>query len=465
MAERKMRKGKTRKGAAKAGEREVRLVPTVEFIHEHLTEALCAQVFQDIRTSERERKWSLFAIARFWVAVVLAAPPSLSHLLEQTRGGAPLGLLPQVVASAESFFQKCKALSALFFTALYHRFVEQILPQAPRQYAQEVGHLAESFSDVLIIDGSRLDKIAHRMKILWAEKAAVLPGCLMVTYDLFRGFARQLWFHSDAAASEFKRATLAVECLREGTLLVGDRLYCSGKLFNLLALKKCFGLFRRAKTLSLKKKQLLERVRLDMGLREDWLVTAGAGNAALELRLIRIKSGGKVYEAVTSVLDPDRLSAKDVVALYPLRWQVERLFYDLKVVLGLERFYAANPNAVAMQVYGAAMVHAAFRIAQADLARRIGIPAEELSTEKLFPFLALASIKVIEAEFYFEATCQANPHVTLRRPSWHDIPGTVVSLEYLRVEQRSEERRGKEYDPQRAQWKSLRQIYDEGELS
>jgi hypothetical protein len=38
---------------------------------------------------------------------------------------------------------------------------------------------------VEIFDGSRLDKIAHRLKILWPEKAAVLPGCLLAVYDIY----------------------------------------------------------------------------------------------------------------------------------------------------------------------------------------------------------------------------------------------------------------------------------------
>jgi hypothetical protein len=466
MAEEKMRKGKKRKGTAPSNaEREVQLAPAVEFIHEHLTEALCCEVFQGIRTTERERKWSLFALARFWLAVVLEAPPSLSHLLERTRQNNPLGFLPEVSASSEAFFQRCKSLSALFFTALFHRFVSEILPHAPKQYAREVAHLEKSFTDVAIIDGSRLDKIAHRLKILWDEKAAVLPGCLMIIYDLYRGFARQVWFHADAAAAEFNRAFLAIECLQEGTLLIGDRLYCSAKMFTHLEAKQCFGVFRRSKAPSIRKVRRLSRIQVGAGFIEDCLVKMGPPNEAIDLRLITLKVAGRIHEALTNVLDPERLSAKDVVALYPLRWKIERLFYDLKVVLDVERFYAANPNAVAMQVYAAAMVHTAFRIAQADLARKVRLPAESLSTEKLFPFLALASIKILEAEFFFEATCQANPGITLKKPSWKALPGTVVLLEYLLVQRRSSVRKKKSYDEERRKWKSLREFYENGELS
>ena len=159
---------------------------------QHLSEALCDEVFEDIRSSERQRKWSLFALARFWLAVILEAPPSLTQLLERTRQHDPRGFLPEVAASAESFFQKCKNLSSDFFMVLYCRFVDQISPKAPKRYCHEVAHLQKRFSNVVVIDGSRLDKIAHRLKILWPEKAAVLPGCVLAVYDIFRGIATQL---------------------------------------------------------------------------------------------------------------------------------------------------------------------------------------------------------------------------------------------------------------------------------
>lgn len=40
-------------------------------------------------------------------------------------------------------------------------------------------------------------------------------------------------------------------------------------------------------------------------------------------------------------------------------------------MLRIEKFYAANPNAVAMQVFAAAIVHTAFRIAQGNLAKKV----------------------------------------------------------------------------------------------
>src|SRR6267142_2151021 len=243
---------------------------------------------------------------------------------------------------------------------------------------------------------------------------------------------------------------------------MGDRLYCTIKLFVLLSEQGCFGLFRRNKTLSFKKIRRLSRVRRNGAIIEDLLVKAGAGEAAMELRLIRLKVEGKTYEVFTNVLDTERLTAEDIVTLYPIRWRVERLFFDLKVVLKLEKFHAANPNAVAMQVFAGAIVHTAFRIAQADIAKKVAVPPEELSTQKLFPLLALASIKVLEAELIFDVTCRTNKDLMLRKPSWKILPDTAVSLEYILLQHRADLRKKRKFDPKRRNWKSFNKIREIG---
>ena len=99
----------------------------------------------------------------------------------------------------------------------------------------------------------------------------------------------------------------------------------------------------------------------------DRIVTLGQGgrrSPTLRVRLIEKRSGdGGVLRLATTELDPQKLPALAVLSLYRRRWTVERLFFDLKEVLNLRRFYAANTNAVGMQVYASAIVYAALRLA------------------------------------------------------------------------------------------------------
>jgi hypothetical protein len=234
LSEAKREKGKSGKGTASDRHTDVHLADAVEILHKRMTDAPCQEVYGDVQDSEREKKWTFYALSWFCLGVIIEAPRSLSELLERTRRGEHEGFLTPVAASSEAFFQKCKNFSHVFFEQLHLRFID-----------------------------------------------------------------------------------------------------------------------------------------------------------------------------------------------------------DLKVVLNLWRFHAANPNTVAMQVYAAAIVHAAFRFPQAKIAKDAEIPQEEISTQKLFPLLAYVSMRLIEGGWYFDQTCEANPKVNLRKPSFRDMPGTVVSLKYIRRQRRS----------------------------
>src|SRR5207249_194647 len=269
-------------------------------------------------------------------------------------------------ASPEAFFQRCRDLRPAFFAEVFQRFTTRLVTAVPPRYAAEVAPVRARFTAIVILDGSRLAAIAHRLKLLWNERAVVLPGCLLGVYDLGRGLCRQLSFSADAAASEMTRAKAALAELGRDTLVLGDRLYGTADFFAALAHQHCWGVVRRNRQLSLAKLQRLRKRRIHGGLLEDWVVRAGTGATAPRqvLRYIRWRRGGTRYEVLTNVLAPTRLSAEEALDLYAYRWSVERMFFDLKEVLNLNRLYAANPNAVAMQAYAAAIVYNALRVAQ-----------------------------------------------------------------------------------------------------
>ena len=203
------------------------LLGTVQVLHEHLTTSLCQTVFEQTRTTERARKWTLEALAEFWTAVILRAPQSLTQALEEAAAGTGAGW-PSMQASPEAFFQRCQSLHWRFFAKLYEAFVAHVLPQAQPVLCVSLASLREHFPEVWMVDGSRLDAVANRLKLLRDVRACVLPGCLTAFYDLYRGIVRHLAFDADAAAGELPRAIAALEHVPEGTLLVGDRLYGVG---------------------------------------------------------------------------------------------------------------------------------------------------------------------------------------------------------------------------------------------
>jgi hypothetical protein len=446
----------------------VDLTRTLEILKEHSTEALCQAAFKSVRTTERQRRWSLAALVQFWTAVILRAPPSLSHALCQMREGQE-PLVPRIQATDESFFERCRDLSWKFFREVFSMFIERIAARAKPRFCAPLAGLRERFADVVLIDGSRVAAIAHKLKILWDERAVVLPGCLLAVYDLFRGIPRMLEFSVDAAAGELTRAKEALAHIKRGTLIVGDRLYAMGAFFEELRQRRLYGLFRRNRRMGLHRlgQKPVRRKRWRGGLLTEWLVEAGSGVSApvQKLRLIRWKSGRRVHELLTNVLDSQRLTAEEAVALYPWRWRIERMFFDLKEVLNLNRVYPANPNAVGMQVYAAAIVYAAMRLAQGEVAEQCRIEPEEISPAKFFPKMAAACHDFMIAEYTVEEMIRMNPTRRLRRPRWKGRRFTTTNLDDLLVRRRTGVRRHRRFCKARRQWRSITHVRGGRKLS
>ncbi len=434
----------------------VSLAGTIELLHTHLTAALCHTVFQRVRNRERQRRWTLAALAQFWITVILTGPRSLTQALQEVGVMLP-ALGPAARTSPEAFFQRAERLRPNFFQALYEAFVAQLVPDAPSLYAAAVSGLRERFPEVWVMDGSRLDQVAHRLTLTWDVRSPLLPGCLLVLYDLFRGVPRQVTFCADAARSELRRAYALLGQIPPGTLLVADRLYASVAFFEALAQHQLWGVCRLNRRLKVRQLKVLRRVQRGGRTLTERLVEVGCGVGAppQRVRHIRWRARGEALDLLTTVLEPTRLRAEEALACYRQRWQVERLFFDLKEVLDLHHFSLASPRGVAQQVHAAALVYAAMRVAQARIAHEQHLTPEQLSPARLFPRVARASMAIVDAELFFVATQRANPGVVLTKPDWGVLPPTQVALAALLVEPRRGRRRKRRFCASRRRWKSF----------
>jgi hypothetical protein len=423
----------------------VDLLSVVEVLHEHLTPGLCAGVFDDVRDTERRRLWTLERLAGFWTQVVLRAPASLTHALAEATGGG--SSYPQVESTSQAFFAHCQGMRPDFFATLFEEFRRAVASGEPARFATAHRAMADRFAGVWVADGSKLDAVARRLKVLWDDRRVPLPGSLLAFYDLRHGVLARLAYNPDAQPSELHDAIAGLDDVPEGTLFVGDRLYGVPKFFAALSARGLFAVARRHGAVKLTKLKLLGKGRRDGGAYEDWEVTAGTGQHGTPqtLRWIRWQKGRTVRDVVTNVLDPRRLEPAEALALYRERWKVERLFFDLKEVLNLNRFYAANRNAVAMQVYACAIVHTALRVAQGRIATQARIEPETLSVPKLFPKVAAASACLATAEIVFKATVDANPGITLVKPDWGDLPFASTRLGEILIEKRGPLRRKRRF--------------------
>lgn len=443
------------------GNLRVDLLGMVDLLLSHLTPALCETVFKRHRRTERERKWTFYAVCLFWTAVIVRQPRSLRHGVDQTRKTRDTDQLwPRVMARPRAFFEKAEGQRPGLFMHLYRAFVKSILPHAPEAYASWMGPLRRHFPEIHIVDGSNLDAVAHRLKIVHDERAALLPGSVTAFYDLFHGFCREVLFFPDAAKGELSRGHVALAWIAPGSLIVGDCLYSYLKHFRKLAEAKLFGLARKNPQLKIRRLQLLSRRQGSRSLLEDSLVEVGRGGKEPKqtLRLIRYRAQRRSLDLLTSVLDPKMLSAEDAVKLYGLRWSIERMFLDLKDTLDLHSLYASHPNLVAQQVYATALVHAAFRVAQAKIAQQANVLPEQISPTKLFPKLASAANDYCVCQLHADKVRLLNPGVRIRFPSLKTMPFASTKLDAILLERRSAHRRKRRRCTGRERWKSYAHV-------
>jgi hypothetical protein len=424
-----------------ASEDRIDLLSVVGMLHEHLTASLCQEVFEQVRGKERRRELLLTTLAQFWTAVVLRAPESLTQALAEAHGqaGRP-GAYPVLEVSDQAFFQRCESMAPVFFERLFEAFRARLEAAHPALYGQGNREVIERFGGwVLAVDGSALDPVARRLKVLWRDRRVPIPGTLIAFYDLSRGTLARLIYTRELQPQEGPCAREALAGLPAGALLLGDRLYGTPVFVGAAREAGLQALVRRHRNVGFREEQRLSSVEVDGARITEWIGTYGVGpqTQGQWVRLIRCKRGSRCIELVTTVLDPKQLSAKEALALYEERWGVERLFYELKEVLNLNRFYAANANAVAMQVFACAIVHVALKTAQGRIAHAAGLEPERLSPQKLFPRIAAASSCLTTAELTFDAVQRANPKVRLRKPDWRRMPFAYADLGDALVEPRS----------------------------
>jgi hypothetical protein len=439
----------------------VDLLDVTQLLLGHLTPALCKAVFKRHRTVERERKWSLYALNRFWMAMIIRQPPSLESGVEETRKGRGRDKLwPRVTAGQTAFSEKSKGQHPRLFRALCEAFTESLLPQAPLTYASWMAGLRKHFPEIIIVDGSQLDEICKRLKILWPIRSPILPGCVTVFYDLFRGMTRKVMFYPNAVEPELSRSQDKLQWMPRGSLLLGDRLYASVRYFHLLVGLGLHGLFRRHGHLKVRRLQALSHRQGDRTLLEDVLVEVGCGGRQpkIVLRLIRYRSHGRSLDLLTDILDLKMLPAEQAVSLYGMRWSIERMFLDLKKTLKLRNLYAAHPNLVAQQFYATTMVYNAFRVAQASIAAQAEVLPEQISSQKLFPKLARCSNDWAVSQLTMLAVCEANPGVRLKEPNWRTMPFAYAILDAILMQRRSSHRRHRRFCLSRFRWKSFAHV-------
>ena len=162
---------------------------------------------------------------------------------------------------------------------------------------------------------------------------------------------------------ELDQARALAHNLRAGMLLLADRNYAAATLVETLAATGAHLLIRCKNG-----RRLPVLTRYHDG---SWLSTIGT----LRVRVIdaqitvRTSDGTHTsgYRLITTLLDPQRYPAGELITLYHQRWEVETAYLELKSsILGGRVLRARTPNGIDQEIHALLIVYQLLRTAMAD---------------------------------------------------------------------------------------------------
>jgi hypothetical protein len=434
-------------------EKLVDLQAPIKVLQEHLTAELCDRAFEKLRTTERVRQWSLDLLVKFWLAVAMHAPPSLRQALAEARlGGSGY---PRPPSGDTGFFGRSMSLSWRFFHEVFLRFTASASRSMRQGYEAKLRRRLRAYGRVWVVDGSGLDRVARRLGVLRRVRQVVIPGSVIAYYDLFHGVLRSLDFYERLLGGEASRLRESLTRVPKGTLLLLDRGFSSVRLLVALSDAEVHAVVRltRAVVAVDDGKRILRRGVTDRLVR---LGTRQKGVTPPFVRLIeKLLPDGTKLRLATTVLDRRKLPAELILELYRRRWTVEGMFESLKCVLGLRHMYASSTNAVGMQVYAAAILYNALRIAQGRIAHDHEVSPEDLSVRRLFPRAAVAALKLSVATQIADNLARKSAKYKDALPDIEAACAVHTPLKDLLVRKRLGARRKPTYSKRRALMVSL----------
>jgi putative transposase len=201
------------------------------------------------------------------------------------------------------------------------------------------------------------------------------------------------------ARQEFTCLSRLFKAIGLGSLLLGDRglvSFAHMALLTAMGVHGCFRLprwqvvFNRGKASRRLKKRLGKQDMLVIwtaSRRPKWLSKKRWEKIAgqtLTLRQIAFRVCRKGYRThwawiVTTLLDPQKYPAQELIELYSDRWQIEVYFRDLKKTLNMGMISAKTVKGVQKEVLTTILLYNLIRKVMEEAAKRQGVPPDRIS--------------------------------------------------------------------------------------
>ncbi len=287
-----------------------------------------------------------------------------------------------------------QALSQRFLTfpaQIFERIFKGLLPEFEQKWhnrkqrplPESLQFARTKFARIWAGDGSTLEAIFKKLESLATVPTNQLAGKMGVVIDLVTRLPVEIWFESNAKASDMKFESQILNLVQSQTLILLDRGFCHYQFWQQLIDRNVHLITR----LNNKAAFAVERVLTNSYSIRDRIVSMGAGNKktpCITMRLVEIKSGKTWHSYLTSVLDPLILPPYVVADLYGRRWRIEETFNTVKRLLGLSYIWTGSLNGIQLQLWGTWLFYAVLVDLGDAVADELSVPFDRISLEMIY---------------------------------------------------------------------------------
>jgi hypothetical protein len=360
-------------------------LPPVEESEQRLRAVLTPGLFAPRRLAGgsiklRDRLLTLPVMAVLVVSLGWRQVPSLSEALRVVaREGlwdfAPFGV------SRQARSQRLRAIPAQLFAQLYEEALGR-LRQARLTEPPAADSLRARFTALWAADGSTLEALRRKLKGL-RETRTPLGGKMLAVVDLLTRRPQQTWYTAQPQANDKTFCAQLGAALPGGGLVVVDLGWFSFPFFDALTEAGQYFVTR------LREKTAYQSVAV-LGASAHWrdeVIELGvyrSNPCRHRVRRVSVLWGPTWYHYLTNVLDPRRLSAREVCELYRRRWRIEETFLLTKRLLGLAYLWVGDRNGVESQLYATWLFYAVLADLCDQVAEALEQPLEKISVEMVF---------------------------------------------------------------------------------
>jgi hypothetical protein len=250
---------------------------------------------------------------------------------------------------------------------------------------------------VIVFDGKKLKRLSKRLKPLRGVSGQLLGGKLLVALSVREGLAVAMSATADGEANDVPLVEPLISQVR--SQIAGSRLWVGDRQFSDLTLPIWFTededafVIRHSKNLSFQPDEerpvCVHRDAQDRLIMDEWGWLGKSRKDRPYVRRVTLKRPSEKDDVavLTSLLDPIRVPAEDLLGLYAERWGIERMFQKVTEVFQLQQLIGSTPEGAVFQGALCLLLYNVLEVLRGYVAEEQGRSAAEVSSEMLFTSL------------------------------------------------------------------------------